>query len=231
MQFDVRYELNPRELGETARQQLLHYLSERGLVLAGLSFPLRHAIAAPEHLDSRVEALLKAMNFAGELGGRTLIVPLGSAPPQPDTEDEKQLLDVLRDLARQGNHLGVTLCLTSRGDQVDRLRQLLDGIKEGPLGIELDPAAAVLMQQSSATAVRTLHQYVRHVQIRDAIRDTTGFGKEVIVGRGEVEWEELAAVLFEVEFKGWLTVVRTQGDDRLGDSQNAVTYLGNLFPG
>jgi sugar phosphate isomerase/epimerase len=127
--------------------------------------------------------------------------------------------------------VGVTLCLTTAGDSFSRLKQLLDDITTGPLGIEFDPAGSVLMRQPPAEPLRTLYPYLRHVQIRDALRDSTGFGKEVPVGRGEVDWDELAAVLYEIEFQGWLTVLRTSGDDRQGDAKRAVSFLTNLLPG
>ena len=54
-------------------------------------------------------------------------------------------------------------------------------------------------------------------------------GLEVALGRGEVEWIEILPLLDEVAYAGWVTVVRTQGDDRGGDVARGVKYLSNVM--
>jgi sugar phosphate isomerase/epimerase len=46
-----------------------------------------------------------------------------------------------------------------------------------------------------------------------------------------VEWEEVLALLGEAEYAGWLTVDRTQGEDRPGDIRRAMQYLKNVALG
>ncbi len=50
------------------------------------------------------------------------------------------------------------------------------------------------------------------------------------VGRGEVDWDAMVALFDEMNYNGWLTVARYEGDDPLGDATRAVTYLGNVAP-
>jgi sugar phosphate isomerase/epimerase len=97
--------------------------------------------------------------------------------------------------------------------------------------MNLDPAALVLARQDPAQAIRELHDLVAHVQVRDAIRDVDGLGTEVPVGRGEVDWDELLALLEEARYRQWFTVERTQGDDKLGDSARAVQFLKQVARG
>jgi sugar phosphate isomerase/epimerase len=64
--------------------------------------------------------------------------------------------------------------------------------------------------------------------VRDAIREGDGSAREVPVGRGEVPWQELLAVIHELDYRGWFCVDRTQGEDRAGDAARAIQYLRSL---
>ena len=65
--------------------------------------------------------------------------------------------------------------------------------------------------------------------VRDAIRDIDAGGLEVALGRGEVEWIEVLPLLDEIEYAGWVTVNRTQGNDLALDAARAVEYLKNVM--
>jgi sugar phosphate isomerase/epimerase len=77
--------------------------------------------------------------------------------------------------------------------------------------------------------LRTLHSLILHLTARDAIRDIDAGGLETALGRGEVEWVELLPLLDEINYSGWVTVNRTQGDDRAGDAARAIQYLKNVL--
>ena len=70
-----------------------------------------------------------------------------------------------------------------------------------------------------------------HVTARDAVRDLNAEGgaMEVPIGRGEVDWVELLPLLHEAEFRGWVTVNRSQGTDRAGDVTRGLQYLGRVL--
>lgn len=231
VQFDARYELKPGELGETGRRQLLFELRERDLTVASLTFPLRTSLADPEQLDLRVAALRKGMEFASQLKANVLTCAAGRIPPEDATDECQQLHSVLSDLARYGNHIGVTLSITPAGDEAERLIALLNDIKEGPLGIDFDPAGCVMTRQDPGSTLRELHAVVSHIQIRDALGNVDGMGREVPVGRGEVDWDFILALVDEMNYRGWLTVRRTEGEDRLGDCTRAIAYLKNVSNG
>lgn len=230
VQLDARHELKPGELGETGRRQLLHELRERELAVASLTFPLRRALIDPERIDERIAALQKAMELASQLKSRVLTCTVGRIPPDADP-GWRQLLAVLNDVAQYGNHIGVTLAITPAGDDPDRLLALIDGVTQGPVGIDFDPAGCVLSRQDAGATLRALHATVSHIQVRDAIGDVDGVGREMAVGRGEVDWETILALVDEMNYRGWLTVRRTAGEDPLGDCGRAIAYLGNVCRG
>lgn len=228
VQLDARNELKPGELGETGRRQLLYELGERNMSVASLTFPLRRSLIDPERIDARIDAVRKAMELAAQLKARVLTCPVGRIPPDAESDEFQRLLTVLSDLARYGNHIGVTFSITPAADEPARLLSLISSIHEGPLGVDFDCAGCVLSRQDPAAALRELHAVVSHVQIRDAVRNVDGVGREAAVGRGEVDWDLILALLDEMNYGGWLTVRRTEGDDPAGDCDRAITFLRNV---
>lgn len=230
VQFDPSKEVVPGELSETGRRQLLHLLAELGLSVASFDFPTRRPLHDPDRLEKRVAALKKAMQLAAQLKASVITLRTGRIPAELDSAERQILIDILNDLARHGNYVGVTLALSPSADQPEAILGVVEAVKQGPIGLNFDPATFVTAGKSPSAAFRKLHRFVSHVVVRDAVRDADS-GIEVPVGRGEVEWDEMLALLDEAGYPGWMTVDRTQGDDRPGDVGRAVQYLTRLALG
>lgn len=225
VQFDVRDELRAAELTETGRRQFLHQLDEMGLRTASVTFPTRRGFAEQAHLDARVAATRAAMEFAWQLRATVLVVRLGRIPTEKESKDYRLLFEVVSDLARHGNQVGVTLAVTPTHDSPEVLREFVTAVKTGSVGIDFDPAAFVTAGYKPEDAFRQVHSLVSHFTARDGIRDIDGGGLETALGRGETEWIELLPLLEESDYSGWTTIVRTQGDDKPGDVARGVQYL------
>lgn len=231
VQIDVRDQFPLDDLGETARRELLHHLSELGLSLASLAFPLRRPLVEEQGLEMRLDALRRAMTLAFQLKAKTLTTRIGPVPADADSPEYKLLIDVLDDLARHGNHVGTILTIAPGRASAETLAKLAARVTAGPFGIDYDPAAFIVAGNDPLAALRDLYRTVVHVRVRDAIRDVDGSGVEVAVGRGEVDWPETLALFAEMDYRGWLTVDRTAGDDPAGDVVRAVEYLRQVAMG
>ena len=227
VQFDLRDELKPSDLSDTGLRQFKQRLGEFAIEVPTVTFPTRRPLYDNEHLDERVAALRQAMEFGWKLGARVLTARIGRLPAA-ETREHSQLIEVLADLASAGNHIGVTLAITPTQESPTELKTLLDSIKTGPLGLELDPGGAIMAGHKPPEFVRALHDRLLHVQVRDGLRTTDGAGVESEVGRGQVDWPELLALLQEAAYPGWMTAVRTQGDDLPGDTLRAVKFLKQM---
>lgn len=231
VQFEVRQELKPADLTDTGRRQFLHMLGELGLSVASLEFPARRAFYDPDQLDARIAAAKETMTFAYDLGANVVTSRVGRIPQDEQSPEYGVLQEALGDLARHANRVGATLAITPTGESAERLAKLVGSIDEGPIGVNFDPAVFVVAGHDPADALRTLYQLVTHVVVRDAVREADGTGIEVPVGRGEVPWDELLAMLDEAGYHGWLTVERTQGDDKAADMGRAIQYLRRVAAG
>ena len=228
IQLDARNEIKPSELSQTGRREFLHRLEELNLAVASVSFPARRPLHDLEELDARLAAARGAMEFAWQLGARVLTLRIGRIPDDPESQEYDLLRNVLNDLARHGNRVGTTLAITPSRDSAESLAKFIGAITDGPVGINFDPAAFVIAGFQPTEALRSLYTTVEHFVVRDAIRDIDGGGIEVPVGRGEVDWDEFIALIGEADYRGWLTVDRTQGEDKRGDLARAIQFLHNV---
>ncbi len=231
VQFDLRDELNPAELQESGRRDLRHLLAELGLRVSGTTFNLRRKLADEYQLDRRIAAIKQAMSWSYDLAAPVLTFRIGHLPTDENSKEAQTLRELLGDLARHANHVGVTLAITPTHDSAADLQRWLAGIQTGPLGIDFDPAQFAIAGQDAVAALRTLHGYVHHVQLRDALSEVDGTIAETPVGLGSVPWLELLATLSEMDYAGWLTAQRTQGNDKAGDLARALKYVQRLLLG
>lgn len=229
VQFDARTELKPGDLSDTGRRQFLHLVRELQLSVASLSFSTRRTFYDLDQLDGRIAAIKAVMQFAFQLGVPVVTARVGRIPEDPDSADYQMLQSVMNDIARQSNHVGVTLAIMPCGDAPETLSRLIGDVREGPLGIDFDPAGFVFSRHAVDDALRTLYDSIIHFQVRDGLRDIDSSGREVEVGRGEVDWDEVAGLLDEIAYRSWVTIIRTQGDDKPGDAARAVEYFQQLF--
>ncbi|MEM9703707.1 MAG: TIM barrel protein [Planctomycetota bacterium] len=230
VRLDLRTELRAADLSATAIRELRHRLSEHGLTAGPAVFPTRGALHEEDRLDERLAGITAALNLAAELGCRTLSFRRFRLPDEDDPQSAL-LTQALNDLARAGSHVGVIPCL-STGGQADRLHAVLSSVTTGPVGVNFDPAA-VLLSGGDPVRVAGLHrERIQSLTTRDVILDDgeDSGGREVPVGRGEVDWEQTLASLsdahdFARSGRGWVVCDRTGGPDPFGDAARAASYL------
>jgi sugar phosphate isomerase/epimerase len=230
LQFDLRNEVRASDLSETGRRDLLHVVSEYGLTVSGAVFPLNHPLYEPDKIDARVNAVRDALKFAYSLRAGTMCLRVGRIPEDLESKERKLLTEALCDLARYSNHVGTVLAITPTNDSADALLTLLNDVKTGPIGIDFDPAHFAMTGRPVAESLRALHELVLHVQLRDGTHGIDG-GQETAVGQGNVDWVEVLALLGEMDYRGWLTSIRNQGDDRVRDISRGVKSVQRLLIG
>ena len=159
-------------------------------------------------------------------GPRVVIVQAGQVPEDINSERGARLTESLTALAQHGDRVGVTLALETGLESGAVLRAFLDRFDSGSLGVNFDPANLLLHGFDVYESVRALHGKIVHAHAKDARASSASrAAQEVPLGHGDIDWMQLLAVLEEVEYRGWLTIERETGDDRLADVANAVSFL------
>jgi len=249
VQLEAAGELDPTQLGNSARRELRMLLRSYNLELSAVNCPMRRGLDSFEHQQARIEYAQRAMQFAVDLGSRVLIVPL---PKLPDLEPAKQeetdgpkpflffkgpppkgdtLCETLTALGRSADKFGVTLALEAGLDPAAELVDYLNGFESGSLQVNYDPANFFIHGHDPIASLFPLMGRIPHSHARDARRTSAASGpEEVPLGAGDIDWLSYMGTLAAIEYRGFVTVERTQGDRKLADIAAGVKFLRRFVP-
>jgi sugar phosphate isomerase/epimerase len=222
VEIDAVGDLGPANLSQTGRREFRHLLKGHGLELTALACPLRHGLAHPENLQPRIEAIQNVLALSYDLGPRIVVIQAGKIPEQDDDPAAGLLRESLEALGRFGDRVGATLALDTGTENGDQLRSFLERIDAGSLGANLDPGNLLLGGFDVFGSARSLSDRITHVHARDARRVSRA---EVPLGHGDIDWLAFLGVLEEVSYRGWLTLVRDSGSNRLADIAGGIGFL------
>jgi sugar phosphate isomerase/epimerase len=169
------------------------------------------------------------MSLSYDLGPRTVVVEAGRIPEKEDTPEARLLREALLALSQHGDRTGTTLALETGLESGAVMRDYLARFDTGSLMVNLDPANLLLHSFDPYESTRALHGRIAHSHAKDARKASTSrAAQEVPVGAGDIDWIHYLGVLEEVEYRGWLTVERESGEDRVGDVASGVAFLRRL---
>jgi sugar phosphate isomerase/epimerase len=226
VQVDAAGDLNPDHLGETARREFRNLLRSYSQDLAALHVPLRHGLDVAENLQPRIERVRKAMQLAFDLGARKVVLACPRVPDEPEAPRAQLLRESLLALGPFGDRVGTALALEIGFDPAEKVAAYLAGFDTGSLKVTYDPANLMMHGHDPLANLAPLRGWVAHVHARDARAGNLSRGiQEVPLGAGDVDWLALTATLQVIDYDGFLTVERDQGENRLTDVASGVKFL------
>lgn len=184
-----------------------------------------------ETWNLRKQLTLLAANFAAELGLKILSCHAGFIP-QSNHADYPKILQRVRELAQAFRDKGLILGLETGQESASELLQFLNDLPGGNVAVNFDPANMLLYGSGDPIeAVHTLSRHIRHVHLKDAvvsILPAVEWGREVAVGTGQVEFEELFLTFSEINYTGPVAIECEIGSQRIDDIRAAIAYLQKL---
>jgi len=231
VEVDAAGDLAPRALSQTGRREFRHLLRGHNLELTALGCPLRHGLDVALDQEARIEHVRKVMSLSFDLGPRITLVQAGRVPDDAEPAGAPRLSEALLALGHHGDRVGVVLALDTGLESGEALQKFLARFDTGGLGVNLDPANLLLGGFDPYESARALAGRVVHAHARDArAAGTRRTAQEVPVGHGDIDWLRYLSLLEEMDYRGWLTVVREAGDRRLADLADGVAFLRQLVP-
>jgi sugar phosphate isomerase/epimerase len=230
VQFDAAGDLSPNTLSQTGRRELRHLLLAHSLELAAVGCPLRHGLDAAEDQQPRLEHVRKVMTLAHDLGTQITIVQAGRIPEDANDPRAARLSESLLVLGQHGDRVGTTLALETGLEPGAVLRAFLDRLDTGSLGVNFDPANLLMHGFDIYESARALHDRIVHTHARDARAvSASRSAQEVPLGHGDIDWMSYLGLLEEIGYRGWLTIERETGENRLADVAAGVALLRRLI--
>jgi L-ribulose-5-phosphate 3-epimerase len=226
VQVDAAGDLSPNRLSQTGRRQFLHLLRSHNLQLTALGCPLRHPLEEITDQQPRIEHVRKVMSLSFDLGARIAVVEAGQVPADENDPRRQRLREALLALGQHGDRVGAMLALETGLESGQVLRDFLDKLDTGGLGVNLDPANLLIHGFDPYESARALRGRVVHGHAKDARGGMASRSvQEVPLGHGDIDWMLYLATLEEIEYRGWLVIERESGDDRLADVTAGVAFL------
>jgi len=229
VQVDAAGALDPQNLSQSGRREFRHLLKSCNLELAALGCPLRHGLDMPQGQEERIDRLRQAMVLGFDLGPRIVVVEAGRVPQNEDDPRFLLMSEALLTLGQFGDKVGTVLALETGLESGVVLRTFLDRFDTGALGVNLDPANLMMHGFNPYEAARVLGDKIAHTHAKDARESgASQQAQEVPLGHGDIDWLAYLGVLEEVAFRGYLTIERESGADRLVDVAAGVKFLRRL---
>jgi sugar phosphate isomerase/epimerase len=230
VQVDAVGDLGPNNLSQTGRREFRHLLRSHNLELTALACPLRRGLDVAEDQQPRIEHVQKVMSLSFDLGPRLVIVQAGPIPEKDDSDSDRRMRESLDRLGRYGDRTGTLLALETGLESGQVLADYLARFDTGGLAVNLDPANLLMHSFDVVEGMRAMNRRIVHCHAKDARRASASrSAQEVPLGHGDIDWLEFLAVLEEIEYRGWLTVERESGDNRVADVAAGVAFLRRLI--
>jgi sugar phosphate isomerase/epimerase len=227
--IDVRTELPPAQMTQTALRHFRKLLSDLNLSVSAVTFMTRRGYDAIDELERRVMATQTAMKFARELGTDVVINRIGHVPTDENDPRFTRLVEVLTTLGTYGERAGARLAAQTGSESGADLARLLAKLPPESVGVDLHPSGLIHHGFSPIEAVEALGPHVLHVHACDAVRDLArGQAVDVELGRGTADVPGLLGRLEEFNYRGWATIERHNAGDPVAEVANAVAYLRSL---
>ncbi len=229
VQLQATGDVSPRRLSQTGRREFRHLLQSYNLECLALVCPFRSGLDVAEGLMERIDILTKALTLSFDLGPRVVVVQAGRLPESDESPAARLLGESLRTLGQHGDRTGTTLALETGLDSGASLATFLNRFDSGGLGVCFDPGNMIVNGFDPYESLRALRGKVATCHARDARRaGASRAAAEVPVGHGDLDWLELLGVFEEIEYRGWLTVKREEGANKVADVAGGMAFLKRL---
>ena len=147
------------------------------------------------------------------------------APVEPDTPFESSVDAAMAELGRRADRYSVIVAFRSDLSSFAALDRALRKADCPWFGVDLDPVAILRDHWGTDDVFSRLGPLVRHVRARDAAVGHDRRTRPAAIGYGDVDWGQLAALLDEAGYSGWLTVDPLELSDRQAAAREGLGQL------
>jgi L-ribulose-5-phosphate 3-epimerase len=168
--------------------------------------------------------------LARRLGLRLVTFHAGFLPHDARDPERSTMIERLSILQRMFADAGVAVALETGQESAEILLAILQELADRgtPVGVNFDPANMVLYGMGDPVeALRQLAPWVQQIHIKDAcVTDDVGqWGREMVVGEGQVRWAEFARMYHDAGLSCDLVIEREGGDERVKDVRTAASVV------
>jgi sugar phosphate isomerase/epimerase len=182
---------------------------------------------------ARMDALKQTSDFAKLLGIGQIQTHCGFIPEDPKDALYEETVLAIRELADHCARNGQSFLMETGQETPTTMLRVIKDVDRPSLGVGLDTANLILYGKANPVdAIKVLGPYVKAMHAKDGKWPTNPYelGKEVLIGKGEVDFAKVLSGLHAVGYKGAVTIEReTSGPQQIEDVRQEKIYLENIL--
>lgn len=230
MQLQSEHELAPQQLSQTGRRHLLHSLQTQRLELVAVGATNRRGFDVLDKLESRIAFVRHVVRQAAELRAPFVVAPVGSIPTEPNTQQSLAFIDALKQVAEEGDRVGVRIALETGPDSLTKVVQFLGDMSQYPLAINYDPANLIARGHDPYAGLSAIADRLVGLHVKDLLRTSTSVSGfvETSLGEGELNLDRLHRELAGADYRGYWTLERDSPGGGEKEFERSVKLLSRL---
>lgn len=186
----------------------------------------------PTHRADRTRLILKALEFARDVGAANVSITsgrmLGGMPPEPAA---KQFAASMMPILDRADQLGVDVGIECEPglylEYVEELREWIDRLGHRRLGANLDVGHSQVIGESIPEAVKLLGDRIWNLHVED-IPGRKHY--HLIPGQGTLDWQGLKRALVDIGYQRFVTVeLYTYWQNPQEAAEQSYRFLSGVF--
>ena len=246
--YVVDGEMAAGNLDAAKRRAFREHVAANGLAISALCGDLGgHGFQKSSENEWKIARSKEIVDLAVDLGTTVVTTHIGVIPEDKNSAVYLNQKAVCTELGRYAESRGVRFAIETGPEPAVRLRDFLADVNSKGIGVNLDPANLVMVQNDDPVqAVYTLRDFIFHTHAKDGVQykpcnaeqvyasfaeggiEGLNIGElfnELPLGEGKVDWDRYLAALSEVGYRGYLTIEREVGGNPEADIRTAVNFL------
>ncbi len=241
--YTTHGELSPKNLTPQKKREFVQMVKDRGLEISALCGDLGQGFGDPDKNPQLIEDSRRILDLAKEWGTDIVTTHIGVVPPDPSHPRYRVMQDACGQLADYADSLQAHFAVETGPETAKVLCSFLDSLNSTGVAVNMDPANLVMVTgDDPVQAVHTLKKYIVHTHAKDGrkLYDKSpeliyGIVMEDVVtdpsfielplGEGDVPFDQYLQALWDIGFRGYLTIEREVGEDPVKDIAGAVQFL------
>lgn len=234
-------ELAPENMPQTKCDEFKQFVSDQGLEISALCGDLGRGFLNAEANLEIIPRMKEIIDLAERLNVYIVTSHIGRLPDDEESPLWTAGLHAFDELGAYAETRGCVLAMETGPEEPALLKKFLDKIQNQAVGVNYDPANLIMTGPfDHIGGVRVLKDYIVHTHAKDGVRlqsEKSGGGDfkkrkflEVPLGHGSVAFRYYVWMLETIGYKGYLTIERETGLNRVADVAAAVRFLRQLEP-
>ncbi len=203
------------------------------LVWDFLHGPSTLGLVPPATRAARIDALRQASDFAVLLGVHQVQTHCGFIPENPSDPLYPGSVEAIRTVAQHCQANGQDFLMETGQETPTTTSRVIRDVAMPNLGVGLDTANLILYGKANPVdAIDILGPHIRSIHAKDGRwpTDPDQFGKEVLIGKGLVDFRAVFTKLHRLNYTGAVTIEReTSGPQQIEDVRQEKLYLEGVL--